>query len=271
MIPPPAPRRDPLVDTGPPGLHSFNLGSIPASVTPPRTWRRAAWFMIFSSVAALLGLLFVASTLVRPRPVADRLPTLPDLPTGPQLIAPTPDPAHPDQTTGYPRYAPRQRDLAGGGAHDVGGTPTGRPGTGGVGRPGGPGGPGGGPATSIGTAPGTGPGDFPTMTIRASGPPSADPVALAQRTQTFFHDVTSDAQAAAALTVSTVRDDAAALIDRRYGQIATIRVQSISLDPNSGITVSVLKVTNRDGTTATEQTTLHFTLGGDPRIENPGG
>ena len=49
----------------------FNLGTIPASVTPPRTWRRAAWFTIVASAAALLGLLAVGAVLVGPARPAD--------------------------------------------------------------------------------------------------------------------------------------------------------------------------------------------------------
>lgn len=60
--PPEPPLVDPLTDTAEVGgLHKFDLGMVPASVTPPRTWQRAAWFAIGSSVAALGGLLFVGS------------------------------------------------------------------------------------------------------------------------------------------------------------------------------------------------------------------
>src|SRR3954447_24713372 len=50
---------DPLLDTDPVGLRKFDIGTVPASVTPPRTWRRAAWFSVGSSVAALVALLVV--------------------------------------------------------------------------------------------------------------------------------------------------------------------------------------------------------------------
>jgi len=46
----------------PTGLRKFNLGTIPASVTPPRTWRRAAWFAggTAAFVACALGLAAIA-------------------------------------------------------------------------------------------------------------------------------------------------------------------------------------------------------------------
>lgn len=54
-----------VTDTAP-GLYKFNLGSVPASVTPPTTWRRAAWFTIISSVGALGVLLYIASLVTVP-------------------------------------------------------------------------------------------------------------------------------------------------------------------------------------------------------------
>src|SRR5689334_5143052 len=61
----PLPRRrqiDPLQDTD--GLRKFNIGLVPASVTPPRTWKRAAWFAVISSVLVLVGLSVAAAKLV---------------------------------------------------------------------------------------------------------------------------------------------------------------------------------------------------------------
>jgi hypothetical protein len=61
------------------------------------------------------------------------------------------------------------------------------------------------------------------------------------------------------------------LIHQRYDEVATIKVQSISLDANTGVTISLLSLVNKDGTTDTTQTVLRFTLGDDPKIQNPGG
>ena len=77
--------------------------------------------------------------------------------------------------------------------------------------------------------------------------------------------------AAADLTVGTLHDDATALIRQKYGDISSIQIQSISLNPTTGLTISVLRLVNKDGTTQTQRTTLHFTLTGDPKITNPGG
>lgn len=266
-----APPPDRMVDSGRSGLSTFNLGSIPASVTPPRSWRRAAWFMIFASMAALCGLLMLTATLVRPAQTADHI-ALPDLPTGPRLadLDQTPNPTrNPEdanrsglraETTG-PGAPSNLADGPVSGALGAGDLPSGSgvaltPGLG-IGAPTG--------TPTVGTGP------APVTTVTGGGPPSADPGTLANRTQTFFKEVTTDVSAAADLTAGTVRDDAAAIIEQHYGDIAAIQVQSISLDPARGLTVSLLKVTDKDGTTSTQQTTLQFTLGEDPRIQNPGG
>jgi hypothetical protein len=111
----------------------------------------------------------------------------------------------------------------------------------------------------------------PVVTSVGGGEPVIDPTKLLKQTQTFFAEVTSNAQAAVDLTAQTVHDDALALIRQKYGDVSTIQIQSISLDAGSGLTVSVLRVVDKDGTTSTQQTTLQFTLTGDPKITNPGG
>ncbi|PRW61784.1 hypothetical protein [Actinopolyspora mortivallis] len=44
-------------------LHELDLGMVPASVTPPRTWRRAAWFAVTASAATLCGIVFATAAL----------------------------------------------------------------------------------------------------------------------------------------------------------------------------------------------------------------
>ncbi|WP_175496636.1 hypothetical protein [Actinopolyspora alba] len=61
------------------GLCEFGLGMIPASITPPRTWRRAAWFVVVSAAAALGGIVLVTAVVMSNEPA--RLATSPrDLP-----------------------------------------------------------------------------------------------------------------------------------------------------------------------------------------------
>jgi hypothetical protein len=238
-----------LSDTGSVGLRMFDLGTIPASVTPPRTWRRAAWFTIVASAAALLGLLAVGAMLVGPMRATDRFDAMPIFPSGAPLAAiggsrsARPVGASVRPTTSSvvnlgdtTRLIPRHH----------------------AGRPTTP------TAPVVATLP------VAVATVPV-GEPVIDPTRLIKQTQTFFAEVTSNAQAAADLTDRTVRDDALALIHRKYGDISTIQIQSITLDPTDGVTVSLLRVVAKDGTTTTERTTLRFTLTADPKITNPGG
>ncbi|MFD2397315.1 hypothetical protein ACFSVJ_11840 [Prauserella oleivorans] len=50
----------------PDGLGKFDLGSVPASVTPPSTWRKAAWFASLSSGGVVVALLVAGTALVTP-------------------------------------------------------------------------------------------------------------------------------------------------------------------------------------------------------------
>jgi hypothetical protein len=239
---------DPLSDTGSVGLRMFDLGTIPASVTPPRTWRRAAWFTIVASAAALLGLLAVGAMLVGPIRSTDRFDTMPNFPSGAPLAAigglrtvrPVSASLRPatSVTTEVVRRAPRYV-----GRPNTAFSPT---------------------APVIATLP-------TAVAAVPGGEPVIDPTKLLKQTQTFFAEVTSNAQAAADLTDRTVRDDATALIRQKYGDVSTIQIQSITLDPTNGLTVSLLRVVAKDGTTTTERTTLRFTLTTDPKITNPGG
>ncbi|MGJ7905416.1 hypothetical protein ACOQFL_02925 [Actinopolyspora sp. H202] len=57
------------------GLREFGLGMIPASITPPRTWRRAAWFVVISAAAALGGIALITAVVMSNEPA--RLATVP--------------------------------------------------------------------------------------------------------------------------------------------------------------------------------------------------
>jgi hypothetical protein len=268
------PAPDPLLDTGPAGLHSFNLGSVPASVTPPRSWRRAAWFMITASVAALIGLLLATTKLVGPSHLADHIDALPNFPSGVPLVS-TSEPDQPGPQDG--RHGGNRADPTNG-ANDINGANRARSASG----RGGPAnvadtsalapagssvvGPTGDPSASI-----TDTETPPVTTVGGPGPTTVDPTKLATRTQQFFAEVTSNVSAAAGLAATALSDDVRAVIQHRYGDISTIKVQSLTLDPRTGVTVSLLQVVGKDGSTTVRQTTLRFTLGGDPRIENPGG
>lgn len=256
--PPPA---NPRTDTGPVGLRMFNLGTIPASVTPPRSWRRAAWFTIAASAAALIGLLALGEVLVCPMRGVNRISAMP-FPSGAPLpaldgsILNQPANGHPRTGRPSPPYTgvdrvtnvgdmtsmiPRHTTTAvrGVSADDT-------------------------PRSVVDT--------LPTETTSIVSSASAvDPSQLLQRTETFFASVTSNVPAAVGLTAIAEPDDAIGLINRTYGDLSSIEVQSITPNSANGTTVSALRLVYKDGTTTDQQTTLYFTATDDPKIVNPGG
>lgn len=244
----------------------FNLGTIPASVTPPRSWRRAAWFTVVASVAALAVLLAMAVLLVGPARDTGRITALPYFPDGKPLTSlggeasGVPTRSAPVTADSTPRTGSVTEHTATTARHARSGTaPTHSHGD-----------PPGRSTTTRSSAPVAGTPPVIT-TVTSVGDPVVDPTKLIKRTRTFFAEVTSDAQAAADLTTGTVHDDAVALIRQRYGDLSTIDIQRISLDPSSGLTVCVVRATGKDGGTHTRRITLQFTLDGDPKIINPGG
>jgi hypothetical protein len=53
----------PLYAMPPTGLLTFQLGTVPASVTPPRSWRGAAWFAGAAALTAAAGIAFATSLI----------------------------------------------------------------------------------------------------------------------------------------------------------------------------------------------------------------
>ncbi|MEU4802064.1 hypothetical protein [Actinosynnema sp. NPDC023587] len=277
--------RDPLVDTDAVGLRKFNIGLVPASVTPPRTWKRAAWFAVASSAAVLVGLAYAAAKLVGADSPDERI-GMPGYPTTSPLItgfgtttaappalgedwpdqrpAPRPDQWSVDQTAAL-RAAADDDDRAG--------TPGTITGTASPDAPAGaPAGddapPEGRPATALGRpSSGPGPSTSPTVTtVPSEAKPLVDGAAIAFRTERFFEEAVADATAALAMVADVFRTDAEALLEQRFADVAAIEVTAITVDPTSGATVSTLQMTKKDGSTTTERRELVFTTEGEPLI-----
>jgi len=247
----PLPRRRPpapLADTD--GLRKFNIGMVPASVTPPRTWKRAAWFAVVSSVLVLVGLSFAAAKLVSGGGQVEKI-GLPGYPSDVPLISALP-------TASSTPSATRGRTSA---ASTGSGTPV--PGTGS-----------GTPRTSgRSTAPGTGTATKPSgsappviTTVPVSQAPVVDGTQIAQKTENFYREMATNADTALAMTTDTVRANSDALLEGRLADISLIKVKEIVVDPSKGLTVSLLQVTKKDGSVSTEKRELTFTLGDLPLI-----
>ncbi len=255
---------DPLVDTDAVGLRKFNIGLVPASVTPPRTWRRAAWFAVLSSAAVLVGLAYAAAKLVGADTPEDRI-GMPGYP----IVAPivtgfaSSTPPRPSAGVGEPDGIPVDRPDA------VRATGEGRTGsTASTATPTAPGG-GVGEAGDVGGVGGTQPGTSsrPTVTtVPSTAKQLVDGAAIASRTERFFEEAAANTDTALTMVSDTFRSDAEALLEQRLADVSLIRVSEISVDPATGVTVSTLHVTKKDGTTSTEKRELTFTTAGDPLI-----
>ncbi|MFC0439270.1 hypothetical protein [Kutzneria buriramensis] len=231
---------DPMVDTDPVGLRKFGIGTVPASVTPPRKWRRAAWFSVGSSVAALVALLIVGALLVGPSRMRTQIESFPG--NALQVPLPTTTTVSPDRQ--LPPGAPSEVAATGSAA----------------GRPQAAGGAGTGSATSTH-------GPRPTITtVPGTTNPVVDPGKIAQQTQHFFAAVTSDVGEAYQLTSGALKADGQAALQQRYQDVASVQVQGITIDPAKGITINTVLVTHKDGTTTSEQHVLAFTTGALPLI-----
>ncbi|MFC0544479.1 hypothetical protein [Kutzneria chonburiensis] len=232
---------DPLLDTDPVGLRKFDIGTVPASVTPPRTWRRAAWFSVGSSVAALAALLIVGALFVGPSRMRTQIESFPGYPQ--QVPLPTTTEAARQLPPGAPSAvaktdAVRARSTGDGSSSagtSGGGTPT-------------------------HTA-------KPTITtVTGAGNPVVDPGKVAQQTQHFFAAVASNVGEAYQLTSGALKANGEAALQQRYQDVASVQVQGITIDPGKGITINTVLVTRKDGTTTTEQHVLAFTPGSLPLI-----
>jgi hypothetical protein len=277
------------------GLGTFDLGTVPASVTPPRSWRKAALFATASSGGVAVALLFAGSMLVS-KPAdnqaidgwTDRQGGVPTLP-GELLIRPTGGPSESGSESDTESRSETQTGFV---------TPPG----GGT-RPGSPSRTTPGSSTVNPTGPGTSFLVPPVVPTRSTGntsvpptsspdepgaPPSnskvpqkpspSEPVVekknpaplmhtfgfapdedkMAKNSQVFLDTVTEDPQSAHTLTAGELREQGVPGLRRKYAEVAYFDVRTISVDQARGVTVNTVKTVYTDGTEHTEQRTLTF-------------
>ena len=264
----PAPR-EPIAyawpETPPTGLRKFNLGTIPASVTPPGTWRKAAWFAVGCAVFVVLALGFAAFRLVgSPRriQVIDALPGQPtqqllitDLPTDNAEDGSTSTSTRPTSTTtahtttrtgGTKPATTRSVRAAGSSPGEPLGTPD-------LGRP----------VRPVPVTPTTPPA---RSTVEPLPTPPTDPEQMGDRTELYYAQVCDDPAAAYDLTTGPMRAEGQEGIETRYSNIDHIEVEEITIDPNWSYTRSTLKVVRKDGSTVTIKRELTFSPGPNPKI-----
>ncbi|MEU4764755.1 hypothetical protein AB0H12_16005 [Actinosynnema sp. NPDC023794] len=249
--PPPTapPPPDPFVDTDPVGLRKFNIGLVPASVTPPRTWKRAAWFTVLSSAGVLVGLAVAASNLVGTNGPAERI-GLPGYPTDMPLLTGFPT-APPPPTSSTAGRVPAE--AVANGLVPAGGDRVAAAGSASTGDPVG--------ALGSGTSP-------HVTTVPAESAPVVDADAIAASTELFYEEVAANSDGALTLVSDGFRVTGEVLdLEREFADVTQIEVREISVDPTRGITVSTLDVTHEDGSRTTETRELVFTTGGTPLID----
>lgn len=283
------PTYDLLVDTAP-GLSKFNIGMVPAPVTPPASWRRAAWFSSVSASLVLASLVTVASVVQSTRQV-DHRDALPDYPNV-QLRTTTNDPS-----------PSSDRDKPGNtNPEHPGGTST--PGK--SGAPGSTSGPGAGtiesrlpggvivvtetstrsagnsgePTTTGDTTSGlptttSSPGPTRTSPPNTMTQPglmlvrSTNTAELAPTTQKFFELASSDLRAAFDKYGSpSLKSRGFAAFAKDFAGVRQMEPTTIFVQPGTGSTVTTLKVTRTDGSTTTQHRKLTFTSGDTPLVDD---
>ncbi|WP_242545880.1 hypothetical protein [Amycolatopsis sp. MtRt-6] len=249
------------------GLGGFAIGSVPASVTPPKTWRKAAWFATGASGAVVVGLLCAGSFLVGKPPMDQAVQgAWPGYQGVPTIADPTDDRTPPTEggSAAGPETASRPDNAAG------------------TTRAGGGGGP------VDGVAPPRDDSDdsaaasetAPTGHAKPSAPPRKPPVTPAQRetpvkppwwysfppdaqtmgdnSEKFFNTVTTDPSAASSVTTGQLHDQGPQALAQRYAGIAYFEVKKVSIDQQRGVTVNTVEVTHTDGSKTLEERTLTF-------------
>ncbi|MCP2165741.1 hypothetical protein [Goodfellowiella coeruleoviolacea] len=272
-----APAPDPLVDSDACGLRKFNLGLVPASVTPPPSWRRAAWFAVLASFAALVGLTLAAVEYVAP-PDRDRPLTPPGYPAN-VLMLPDVAGGTADRTTRDPGAAgvaggPTLTGAASLAAEPRAATTTGAP-------PAAP--------SAVSTTPrrpssakpeltgqpvppsptGAAPSPPVIVPVPPSGPaaaPLVDAEELVRQTVQFYDLVAGRSDRVLNMLSNAFRGQGRPLLRQRYGEVREITIEQITVDPYQAVTVSTLRLTWWDGSVSIARRALDFSSGKNPRI-----
>jgi hypothetical protein len=250
------------------GLATFDLGSVPASVTPPRTWRKAAWFATASSGGVVLALLFAGSALVGKAPTDQAGGGwVPGLGGGqPAVGGEQPDavPGKPGAGEGHTvekitgslpadTLASSPASVRQPASASVS-TDTPRSTESSVEAPA--------PAQSS---------PVPPKPVWAAAPYEADPLRVAlpegspgqfaEDSQRFLAAVTENPAAAHSMTAGDLRRRGAGELARRYGRVAYFVVKYVKVHQYEGRTVCTVRTVYKDGTQVIEQRVLTFSRG----------
>ncbi|GHE95928.1 hypothetical protein GCM10017786_30550 [Amycolatopsis deserti] len=250
------------------GLGSFDLGNVPASVTPPRSWRKAAWFATASSGGVVVALMFAGSAFVA-KPAPDQaggawvpglgggVPTL----SGEQIAPPSGGGAQADTSSTSRDDIPAPATTSARPTESAGvrapGPSTVRD-----------------TSTAGGTTSGSATATTTTSSVPRKPPPSPapyeadpyrftvyadeDPKTLASTSQSFLDTVTENPEAAASMTSGELRQEGPQGLERKYANVAYFQVKHIRVHQYDGKTVCTVQTVYKDGRQVTEERTLEF-------------
>lgn len=233
------------VDTPPRGLRAFDLGNVPASVTPPKSWRRAAWFAVATSCAVMAALATATVVLAGNPREPHTIDALPSQPTHHLVITDLP-------ATGLASDLATPRRTVTAPEPPMGSTiPRLDPAT--VNNP----------VAGLETATLATPTSVTPM-LPAAAAASADP--LSDLVQRYYSQITEDVVAAADLTTGRAHAEGVRGIQARYPDASNIDVTAVQIDPTRSAVRVELEVLHTDGSTSTTWRTLRVTSGPEPKI-----
>ncbi|MBK1789367.1 hypothetical protein [Prauserella cavernicola] len=259
----------------PDGLGKFDLGSVPASVTPPRSWRKAAWFASISSGGVVVALL-VAGTVLVGQPPSDRqaIEGWPDRHGGVAPLLPhegyaedsesftddassleSSDDGDPSSSSSSSADEQNETDTQSG----LRSSSSSESATSSESEPGQP-------SQTTDPQPTTPelrkPPVTPAPTTKAKQRyvtlPPYDADELGAASQSYLDTVTEDSSTAYAMTTGELAAGGEAGLRERYADVAYFEVKHIYIDQNEGYTVNTVEVTHADGSKTEETRKLMF-------------
>lgn len=254
----------------PDAFGELDLAATPVSVTPPRSWRRAAWFAVGASCVVLTVLVFAAARLAGPESPFDRLDAFPGPPTGGLLTAQPPGPAVPTGA-GDPTVAGEHSDTVAGAATRTG---TGdAPGQ--QNQPEGDG-PGSGPAGS------TGPGGAPVTSQVRTGEPTANPTVsllptigsppvtpedMIDATRLFYESLPKDVDTAWGMVGPRVKVQGYETFRQQWADVTTVDLLRVVVNANDSSVLATVRTVTTEGAEHVDNFLLVFRQGNALTIE----
>lgn len=249
----------------------LDLVITPVSVTPPRTWRRAAWFAVGASCVVLTVLVFAAARLAGPESPFDRLDAFPGLPTGGLLTAQPPEPPVPTRTADT-TTAEEQSQTVLGAPTSAGITRAGgQPGQVDVNQPGGPGP--GQPSRTTGPTPTSrnsfeNPTTSPTVSLLpTTGSPPVTAESMISATRRFYNALPKDLDTAWSMVGPRVKVQGFENFRRQWSNATEVTLQQVLVNANDSSVLATVHITGTDGGQYVQHFRLVFRQGNMLTIE----